>query len=290
MAGRLPLAVVLAWGRGLGRLLALLSFRRKAEVLERIQTCLGVSAPEAARIRKGMYRNLGMTVAEILRLPHQSQGELEARVRFAGMENLRLAETDGMIALACHAGNWEYMAATTPILSGRNLHILVKTLKPASFNDWLNQARARFGTQVLDRRGALRESLRVLRSGKVLGFMLDQNAKRDWGVFVDFFGQAACTSDGLAQIAAMTGSPIHPVFSRRMPDGSHLVEVGPEIPGPASRDPAEILRVTQDCTRRIEEFIRAYPEQWIWMHRRWRTRPLPESKNGDLPVSSSTAE
>ncbi len=289
-AGRLPLAWLLAWGRGLGSFLALCSASRKREVLERIQECLGVSPAEAVRIRKGMYRNLGMTVAEILRLPYVSQEELAGHVRFAGLDNLRVSTEEGLIALTAHTGNWEFMGATTPLFTGRNLHILAKNLKPASFNAWLNQARARFGTQVLDRRGALRESLRILRDGKVLGFMLDQNAKRDWGVFVDFFGREACTSDGLAQIASMTGAPIYPVFSRRLADGGILVEVGPPVQGPANRGPEEILRVTRECTRRIEDFIRAYPDQWIWMHRRWRTRPLADAENADLSVKSDDPE
>ena len=110
-----------------------------------------------------------------------------------------------------------------------------------------------------------------------MAFILDQNAKKNWGIFVDFFGKPACTSHGLAQMAALSGHKIFPVTCRRERDTRNLiVEIGEEIPGPTDRSEEEVHRVTQECTRYLERFIREHPEQWIWMHRRWKTKPDPE--------------
>jgi KDO2-lipid IV(A) lauroyltransferase len=127
----------------------------------------------------------------------------------------------------------------------------------------------------------------VVKKNEPLGFMLDQNMKKNWGVFVDFFGKPASTSDGLAQLSAMSGYHIHPILCRRDPQTRKLIaEVGEQIPGPKDRSDEEILRVTAECTHKIEEFIRSYPDQWIWMHRRWKTQqPLV-----DIPISSSPSQ
>jgi KDO2-lipid IV(A) lauroyltransferase len=168
-------------------------------------------------------------------------------------------------------------ASATPIL-GIELHIVVKSLKPESLNRWITDTRSRWGTRVHDRRGSVRNLIEALKEGNPIGFIIDQNAKRNWGVFVDFFGRPACTTDGLAQLAAIGGKPIFPVFCRRDPVTRSLIaEIGEEIVGPSDRSPEEIERVTAECTRKLEDFIRKYPDQWIWMHRRWRTRPEAEA-------------
>jgi KDO2-lipid IV(A) lauroyltransferase len=270
--GHLPLSWVRKMGSGFGRLLGSLS-SRKVEIRQRVMDCLEVDAKEAKRILQGMYRNLGMTVFEFLRMPHMSAEERDREITFIGMEKLK-AVNYSYLAVVGHTGNWELMAATASALMKPELNVVVKSLKPESLNTWITRTRSSWGTRVHDRRGSSRELLKVLKKGKPLGFILDQNAKRNWGVFVDFFGKPACTTDGLAVLAAMSKRPIFPVFCRRDPETlSLLVEIGDEIPGPVDRSDEEVLRVTQLCTRKIEEFIRQYPDQWIWMHRRWRTQP-----------------
>ena len=268
--GHLPMRVVLAAGRGLGAVSCLFA-RRKHEVLSRIQDCLGVDEPEARRIRRGMYENLGMTAVEVLRQPHMRDEEVRRRMHVEGGE--KLPEKGPVLLLVAHTGNWELLAASAPLLSGMPLHVVVKKLKPASLDAWMLCTRTKWGTRILDRRGSVREILRVMRDGEFLGFILDQNAKRNWGVFVDFFGKPACTSDGLSEVAARAGAPTYPVFCRRLPDHDLLISVGDPIPAPQARSPEAIQAHTQRCTAEIEAFVRLYPEQWIWMHRRWRTQP-----------------
>jgi KDO2-lipid IV(A) lauroyltransferase len=276
--GFLPLGGVRALGSGFGRLIGLFS-SRKAEIRQSIMDSLAVDQAEANRIMRGMYRNLGMTVFELLRIPHMKDAEMRREIRFEGDERLSAVD-HAYIAAVGHTGNWEWMAASATAIMGCTLHIVVKYLKPESLNDWITSARSRWGTRVHDRRGSSRELVKVVKTGDPIGFIIDQNTQRNRGVFVDFFGQPACTTDGLAQLAAIGQKPIFPVFCRRDPESrSLIVEIGEEIPGPKDRSPEEIHRVTAECTRRLEEFIRKYPDQWIWMHRRWRTRPEAETAN-----------
>lgn len=258
-------------GRGMGRTAALFGRRRK-EVLDRIQSCLGVGLAEAKAIRKGMYLNLGMTAVEVLRMPYMDEAEVRSRIRYAGTEKTPPRGTPS-IGLVAHTGNWELLAATTSFFIDNEMNVVVKAQKPESLNEWMIKIRSRWGTKIHDRRGSVREILRVLKNGEILAFILDQNAKRNWGIFVDFFGMPACTSDGLSEIAARTGVDTYPVFCRRLPDHNLLVTVHDPIPPPKSREPEEIRAHTQACTKAIEDFVRAHPDQWIWMHRRWRTQP-----------------
>lgn len=271
LIGRLPLRGALALGRGLGFAFSCLGRRRK-EVIHRIAECLGVDFPEAARIRSRMYRNLGMTAVEFLRQPHMTAQEVRAHLQFEGLEHVP-PEGTAALALVSHTGNWELLAAASPLYYPNPLHVVVKALKPASLNTWITRARSRWGTTIHDRRGSARDLLKVLNQGNLLAFILDQNAKRNWGVFVDFFGKPACTSDGLSQLAAMKALNTYPVFCRRLEDHRLLVTIRPPLPPPAGRTPEDILAHTRACTEEIERFIRRYPDQWIWMHRRWRTQP-----------------
>lgn len=271
LLSRLPLRGALALGRGLGGLAGGFG-RRKHEVLDRISDCLGVDRNEAAVIRKNMYKNLGMTAVEFLRQPRMSEEEVKHHIRFEGLEHAPPAGS-GALALVSHTGNWELLAAASPLFYPNPLHVVVKALKPVTLNTWVTRTRSRWGTTIHDRRGSARDLLRVLNAGGLLAFILDQNAKRNWGVFVDFFGKPACTSDGLSQLAAMKNLATYPVFCRRLPDHSLVVTLQPPLPPPPSREPEDIRAHTQACTRLIEDFVRRHPDQWIWMHRRWRTQP-----------------
>ncbi|MGA0332894.1 MAG: lysophospholipid acyltransferase family protein [Kiritimatiellia bacterium] len=272
--GHVPLRFAQGMGAAIGMSVWLFSFRKK-EVTQRIVDCLGIDRQAAKRIQRRMYRNLGCTVGEFLRMPYMSEEEADRMIEFRNTENI--PEDRRYIAVVAHTGNWELLAAATPLKGFGNLNIVVKELKPQKLNRWICRVRSRWGTRVHDRRGSSRELIRVLKSGEPLGFILDQNTKKNWGVFVDFFGRPACTTDGLAQLAAISGYEIHPVFCYREPTSRKLiVEVGDRIQGPTDRSEAEITKVTAACTAEIETFIRKHPDQWIWMHRRWRTRPPDE--------------
>ena len=126
-------------------------------------------------------------------------------------------------------------------------------------------------------RNAYRASVRALKDNGLVGFMLDQNRPAEQGVFVDFFGKPASTTAGLALMSAQTGAPVVPAFIRRTPEGRHVVEARPFLEPPSDRQPETIRAFTAACTKIIEDEIRLRPEQWLWWHKRWKSRPEGEA-------------
>jgi KDO2-lipid IV(A) lauroyltransferase len=263
----------LGWALGSG-----LRFRR-GEVRAVIQRCFPEKTAEEIRaVADGMYRHLGLLLIEVLRTGHMSLADLGQEVDFSGFEQgMRILEQGrGLIVLTAHLGNFELLAMLAA-LKGAPLTVITKALKPKWLNDWWEETRGKFGVGMLPARHSYRHCQEVLKANGILGFILDQNMKRNRGIFVDYFGRPACTSPGLALLSAQTRSPVLPVFMLRESDGRHRVHVCDPLPPPERADKESIRRATQAYTAIIEQFVRAHPEQWIWLHRRWRTRPLEES-------------
>jgi len=177
----------------------------------------------------------------------------------------------GLLVLTAHVGNFELLAMAAA-LKGVPLTIVAKTLKPEWLNRWWFDTRSAFGVRTLPSRNSYRKCLDVLGSNGVLAFVLDQNMNKYRGIFVDFFGRPACTSPGLALLSARSGASVLPVFTLRGGDGRHRIRFLDLIPPPGKSKEA-IKNATQHYTGIIEDFIRTHPEQWIWLHRRWRTQP-----------------
>jgi KDO2-lipid IV(A) lauroyltransferase len=184
-----------------------------------------------------------------------------------------LAHGKGVLILSGHVGNWELFGFKARRM-GYPVHVIVKEIKGRAVDDMTVRLRERFDIGLIPRQNSYRSCVRALRDNAMIAFMLDQNMIRDEGVFVDFFDRPACTSAGLAHLSALSGIPVVPVFCFREADGSHRFRAYPAIDPPAGRDEETIREATQAYTRRIEDAIREHPDQWIWIHRRWRTRPL----------------
>ena len=278
----MPLRLALAVGRGLGTFAACVVRHRRRETVERIQRCF----PEKSRaqceaIYRGMFRNLGMNIVEMLRLSVLGTDDLLPRVEFHGQENLHEAlRSDGWgsLALMAHIGNWEFCGAVASLLE-EEVSVVVKPMRDPALQDYLEQTRQRMGPNMLPHHNSFRECLRRLKAGSHVAVILDQNRGREQGVFVEFFGQPACTSPGLALLSAQSGSPVLPVFDLRGTDPTqHHLHLLPAIPACSGRKIEALTEATQIYTLRIEEMIRKYPEQWIWLHRRWKTKPpAPEA-------------
>lgn len=234
----------------------------------------GMSLQEARSVADRMYAHLGMNIVETARLPYISDDELGRQMTLHDQDVVKkaLERGKGAIVLTGHVGNWEMLLAVTP-LWGYSLTIIAKELKGGTLNDFWNTIRSRFGVNVLPPKNAFRPCLKTLRQNGLVGFILDQNMTRKEGIFVDFFGQPASTSPGLAYMAAQSGAPVLPAFTRRRDDGGHDIFVLDPIEPPTDHQPETIRQFTQHCTRVIEDAIRQHPEQWIWCHRRWRTQP-----------------
>lgn len=273
---RLPLSWIRGLGSGLGWGFGSLVRYRRVEVLDRLQRCLPErSAEEYQSITRAMYAHLGLTAAEAVCLLHGRAEPILASAVLPDISVLSRAldRGRGLIILGAHLGNWEVFAVLAA-RSGYPATVLVKAIRGAVMNDYVTRMRTRYNLELLPQRDAYRPCLRLLKNNGILSFVLDQNMTREEGIFVDFFGQTACTSPGLAHLAAQTGAPIVPACCLRRPDGRFEVRLGELMEPPASRDPAAIRQATQAYTRVLEDWIRKDPEQWTWIHRRWRTRPL----------------
>jgi KDO2-lipid IV(A) lauroyltransferase len=221
-----------------------------------------------------------MELGALLARPAQ---EMLARVRLDGLEHLRaVMDRHGRaLLLTAHLGNWELLAAASRLTPYR-LSVVVRPLDAPWLDGLATQIRGRTGVDLIDKREALRPVLRALSGGGMVGILLDQNTARSEGVFVPFFQRAASTSKGIAVLALRTGTPIVPTFIRREADGTHRVTIRPAlIVVDAVARGAAVAILTARCTEAIEAAIRETPEQWLWMHERWRTRPAGERTNSE---------
>lgn len=275
---RLNLKQKMALGSSIGWILGSLLRYRRAEVRRTIRRCLPEkSESEVRAIADGMYRHLGRFVVESAGAEKLDRRFIQDNVEIIGLEiiNKLLAEGKGIIALSAHIGNFDLLAIIC-CLMGIPLTSVSKKLKPKALDDYWVATRTKHGLKPIPTRHSFRSCISALRRNEVLAFFLDQNMKRDRGIFVDFFGELACTSPGLAQLSAFCGSPVLPVFITRTAQGGHRVEIFPPLDPLRENTPEACRQATQRYTSIIEDYIRRYPEQWIWLHRRWRTRPEAE--------------
>jgi KDO2-lipid IV(A) lauroyltransferase len=233
---------------------------------------------ERRRIARRASQHVGLVLVELCRVRARP---LEATLRGISVEGLEhlekvMAGQGRALALTAHLGNWELLATANRLATHR-LAIVVRPLDSPALNTLAEEIRSKTGVELIDKRGALRPVLAALRRGGLVGILLDQNAARHEAVFVPFFGRDASTSKSIAVLALRTETPVLPIFIRREPDGTHRVTVEPPLPMPATNDPdAAVVELTASCTAAIEAAIRRTPDQWLWSHDRWRTRPSGE--------------
>jgi len=286
LAGLWPLGTLLAYlpvpvglwvGRRLGDLAWSLVPKRRAIVVDNLTRALGAERgpAELAEIGRRCFQHLGMTVVESCTFLFRSPAVLLSRVELRGTEHLAaaMAAGRGLLFLTAHYGNWELLAASHA-LERWPLSVMVRPLDSPLLDPLIERLRLRCGAEIISKRDGLRGVLDALRRERMVGILLDQNTTHREGVFAPFFGFPASTSRGLAVIALRTGAPVVPVFIRRQPGGRHVVEAGPPIPPPEDGDP---VAFTGAFNRAIERAIRQAPEQWFWLHRRWKTRPGEEA-------------
>ena len=273
----LPYGASLSAGRGLGRLIGFLdrTHRRRAET--QMAEALGPGFP-AAEASGAVYAHIGMCVAELARVEGRAaRGEVASWVRIEGLDHVTtaLSKGKGLAIVAGHLGNWE-LGAVAMAAAGIPLSIVTRPLDNPRLDALLLRIRQAGGSEVIGKRNALRAIREILARGRAMAILIDQDA-REHGVFVDFFGKPASTIPSIAAIALRTGAPLVVTAMRRDPGNlTHTLTFEPvEVP-PASEDAREdARRLTALLTSRLEARIRQAPEQWLWMHRRWKTQPVP---------------
>jgi len=229
---------------------------------------------ELTRIARDCYRHLGIVAAEFFDILSMTRDNLSDWMEFEGLENYEKAHAKnrGIIFFTGHFGNWEFLPAGCAILY-QPINIVYREMDNPVIRDIVDRVRRYSGTQLIPKGGAARRLIRLLSRNENIGILIDQNVAWREGVFVDFFGRPASTTMGLAAIALQTGAPVLPGFTYRMKDGRYRFIVGQEVDiirtGDYDRD---ILENTQRVTNIVEEMIKGHPEQWFWLHQRWKTK------------------
>lgn len=286
---RLPIERSLAFAGAFGRAW----YRARGPRTRRVEEALALALPERAPgqrevIARAVFVHLAQSLVELLLLRGGRRSELLARVEVEGLDALadaaRATATRGVLVVSAHLGNWELACAKVAAL-GHPVSVVYREQRDPVLDRLLSRLRARAGSEPggapVERIKMGRAGLPVLRAleaGRNVLVLLDQNARREEGVFVPFFGRPACTRSGPLALAALRGHPVVPAFIHRDPDGlRHRVVIEPALalePG-AAEDDAALRRNVARATEAIERAIRAWPGQWIWTHRRWRTQPRP---------------
>lgn len=278
----LPARWAQALGRGAGWVLAHGMRLRRTYVLEVLARSFPEKTPDERReIYAAMCRHQALNLVEILRFAGGREEEIRARIEVSGEEVVKqaLERGKGVLVLIAHFGNYDLMGLFASRLLGYPVTIITKTLKNQRLNELWWELRQKAGLKTLPSHNAYRACVRALRRNELVGFMLDQNRPSGQGVFVDFFGKPASTTPGLAMMSAQTGAPVVPVFMRRRPDGRHVLEALPVIEPPPDRKEETLRACTAAYTKIIEDEIRRDPAQWMWLHKRWKSRPANEAES-----------
>lgn len=274
-----------AWARRLGAGMAHLLYlfhgpwRRVAEFNLRL-AFPDKPDPERHHILLKAYRQWGWHLAEFAHFPRHDMVSIEGVIVYDGLENYLGAahRGKGVLYLTAHVSAWE-LSSFSHSLHGYPLSYVNRPLDNPRVDALVNRYRSLGGNRSIDRRNAARAIFEVLRQGGSVGILMDQNTLQDDGnVFVDFFGVPASTTSGLARIALRTGAAVVPVFVLWDEEkGRYRLRFDPALPLVVTGDDErDVVENTARFTRVIEEYIRRYPEQWSWIHRRWKTRPPGE--------------
>lgn len=273
----IPLLLSLRIGETLGMILFIVDKKHREIALTNIRRAFRneKTEEEIIRIAKGCYRNLGRSFVEFSRMMTDNREYIEKNIEIEGFENYLSAKEKGrgVLYLTGHCGNWELMALSQS-LKGYPFSIVVRPIDNTYLNRKVEEIRTRYGNRIIEKKKAMREILRCLHEDGTIGVLLDQNVTSKEGVFVDFFGEPACTNRGMAQIAIKTETPVLSAFIHYLGGGRHRIIVGEEIELKRSGNPEmDMISNTAKFTKVIEDHIRQYPEEWLWLHRRWKTRP-----------------
>ncbi len=275
----------LALGAGLGRAWARLGGPRSQVARVNLRIAFpdwGESERDAVRVRS--FENIGRSLAEFALLERHGPEALRERVRIEGREHFEAArsasKSGGVVAITGHFGSWELLAAAMTA-HGFPFVAVQKPRASPLLDAIVDRYRRSGGAEFLARGDAARSALKALREGKAVAILYDQDAPRDEGVFVPFFGRLASTRDGPVRIALRTRAPVLPIFLHRVGSGgTHVAHFRPPVP--MQRPEGDVESAIRENTRRltaaIEAEIRRAPDHWNWIHRRWRTQPPGEPR------------
>ena len=279
--GALPLETSMKFGKSLGKFIGA-RFPKLGKTARRNLEIAFPEMPESERekIIRGTFESLGRHLGFISHFRKFKHEDIRHLVELEGRENFdRAVETGkGILFFTGHFGSWEVFNLLPPAF-GFGMNILVRRIDNPLVEGFVDNFRTRFGSVTLDKKKSARTMFRVLENGELLGILADLNVQEREGTFVDFFGVPASTTTSIAKLALKTGAGVMPAFAvwdeaKR----KYVIYLEPPIEYEKTGDAeADIKNLTQDITAVVEQFVRRYPEQWLWIHKRWNTRPKGES-------------
>jgi len=229
---------------------------------------------ELIRIAKGVYRNLAITMAEFFSMPYITRENLHEWLELEGLEHFEagIAQGKGLLTIIAHFGNWELMPVTAPFFL-KSGYIVYRPLDSPVLDNMVEYVRTINGNVMVMKGGSGKRILELLKENHPIAILGDQNVAAREGVFVNFFGRPACTGVGLAVLALRSGAPVLPMFMARQKSGKYKFILKPLVEISRTGDyEKDLLENTQRFTKVVEDVVREYPDQWFWIHQRWKTK------------------
>ena len=279
--GALPLETSMRFGKAVGRFLGLRFPKLQSAARRNLEIALPeLPTEEKEKIVRGTFESLGRHLCFVSHFRKFKHEDIRNLIEVVGKEenfDKAFATGRGVLFFTGHFGSWEVFNLLAPAF-GYGMNILVRRIDNSLVEIFVDKMRTRFGSVTLDKTKSARKMFRVLENGEILGILADLNAQEKEGVFVDFFGVPASTTTSIAKLALKTGAVVLPAFAVWEESKSkYVVYLEPPIEYEKTENPDEdIKNLTQKITKTVEKYVRAYPEQWLWIHKRWNTRPKGE--------------
>jgi KDO2-lipid IV(A) lauroyltransferase len=278
--GILPRPLARAIGIGLAWVIYFLHVRLRQVGMRNLAMAFPEkSEAERARILLGEFTSLGRQLAEVCHFPDYTPENIDDIVVFDGFENYEQAQARGrgILLFAGHFGGWE-LSSFVLSMRGHWMYVLMRGMDNKYLGELILRYRTMHGNKAVDKDDFVRGLLSAMKGGEVVGLLMDTNMTPPQGIFVNFFGIPACTAAGPARIALRTDAAVVPTFTiwdSKL--GKYRLRFDPAVELVRTGDlEADIKANTQKFTSVIEDYVRKYPEQWLWVHRRWKTRPPGE--------------
>ena len=271
----LPLPAAEATGRGMTRLLDLAAPRLRRVAMKNLSFALPErNARERGRIVDEVFESISRMLVALSRFPSLNASNVSQLIGYEGIEHYESAKQEGrgVLIATAHLGNWE-LSAFAHALMTEPMHVMARPLDNPLIDRLLEERRTLSGNRLINKRDAARAVMKALRSNEAVGILIDQNTAANEGVFVDFFGKLACAGSAFVKLAYRSRAPVIPGFALWDKNRErYVLRFYPRV-----EMTGDIQTDTQRLHSILEEIIRQYPDQWMWIHRRWKTRPAGEA-------------
>jgi KDO2-lipid IV(A) lauroyltransferase len=294
----IPLRIGLWIGRRCGDLVYFLNSRRRAIAYANLKSAFPEKpAHEIKGILRSHFENLGMSIVELLKLPVLGRRYIDRHIAIKNPERIKeaLDKGKGVIFLSAHFGNWE-IASLVVNAKGYRMSVFVREQKHKRLNALLNRYREMTGSRVITKGFSVRNIIRTLNNNGIVAMLADQDAGAN-GVFVDFLGRPASMAQGPVSFGLKTGAVILPTFMRRIGYNNHVLEMGEPLELVNTGEKEKDMKLNlEKITGVFESFLKKFPEEWLWSHKRWKSTPqrtvlvLSDKKPGHLNQAMAVAE